>query len=132
MKLTVALQMDIRSRLLGAKLGRKLNLLILMREREDMLDYRGRRVVVRDERGSSAARAAYKKAATSQGSSNLFPRSSEHRPKVCIIRELAIYRRALLSTAGHQKLAPGGTASEDGIVRYNSLGLHRCWLVSLV
>ena len=43
MKLTVALRMDIRSRLLGAKLGRKLNLLILMREREDMLDYGGRK-----------------------------------------------------------------------------------------
>ena len=49
MKLTVALQMDIRSRLLGVKLGRKPSLLILMREREDVSDYGGRRVVVRDE-----------------------------------------------------------------------------------
>ena len=49
MKLTVALQMDIRSRLLGVKLGRKLNLLIPMREREDVSDYGGRKVVVRDE-----------------------------------------------------------------------------------
>ena len=41
--------MDIRSRLLGVKLGGKLNLLIPMREREDVSDYGGRRVVIRDE-----------------------------------------------------------------------------------